>query len=71
MRKLFDIYPKYEARPFEFSCIRKFTSGSTSNWHMLCSYIFVRDGWNHLVDSCPFLTNGPFKIDRLRHQQHR
>jgi len=38
MCELIDIYPKFADRIVEFSCIRKFTSGSASNWHMLCSY---------------------------------
>ena len=44
MCKRFDIYPKYAARRFEFSCIREFTSGSASNWHRLCSYNFTTGG---------------------------
>ena len=49
MSKLLDIHPKYAAHLFEFSCIRKLTSGSGSNWHMLCSYDLSTWGWNHLV----------------------
>ena len=44
MYKLFDIYPKFAARRFELPCIRKFTSGSASIWHMLCSYNFTTGG---------------------------
>jgi len=54
MCKLFDIYPKYASRLFEFSCIRKLTSASGSNWHMLCSYNFTTGSWNHLVDGYSF-----------------
>ena len=57
MCKLFDIYPKYAARLFEFSCTRKFTSGSFLNWHMLCSYNFTTGG---KLDSLQWFINNPF-----------
>ena len=58
MCKLFDIYPKFVARLFEFSCIRKFTSGSASNWHMFCSYNSTTAG---KLACLQWFINNPFK----------
>lgn len=44
MYELIDIYPEFAARRFEFSCLRKFTAGSASNWHMLCFYNSIAGG---------------------------